>query len=341
MQRLSDRGRGRGHDVRRRRAHDGALGGRRRRKARRHPPDRARARPHRPSRHGARASTCRCSATPTRWWTPKAAAAFATGRRTSPGCRAATADPPGPAPARPGTEARSRSPARSKEGDQIAGFQRDRTAGSCARADRAVAGVRPARARSATASTRLTCGAGAARLSCRATIYNFDTEQARASLRKLAELEPAAAWPGHARPGHRRRARPAAERRQADAVMSRGRRSGAGRRSSPRPAATTRDAQGNVLTPARLADRRREARVRADARRAGSRPAATHEDVVAARVGVAVRAPRGALGDRGRRDRAPARAARAVARRRRQERAWVRGGAARALRRAFPRREAP
>jgi hydroxyacylglutathione hydrolase len=28
-------------------------------------------------------------------------------------------------------------------------------------------------------------------------IYNFDTEQARASVRKLAALEPAAAWPGH------------------------------------------------------------------------------------------------------------------------------------------------
>jgi glyoxylase-like metal-dependent hydrolase (beta-lactamase superfamily II)/predicted ester cyclase len=31
-------------------------------------------------------------------------------------------------------------------------------------------------------------------------IYNFDTEQARASIRKLASLEPAAAWPGHAKP---------------------------------------------------------------------------------------------------------------------------------------------
>jgi glyoxylase-like metal-dependent hydrolase (beta-lactamase superfamily II)/ketosteroid isomerase-like protein len=31
-------------------------------------------------------------------------------------------------------------------------------------------------------------------------IYNFDTEQARASLLKLAEMEPAAAWPGHAKP---------------------------------------------------------------------------------------------------------------------------------------------
>jgi glyoxylase-like metal-dependent hydrolase (beta-lactamase superfamily II)/predicted ester cyclase len=31
-------------------------------------------------------------------------------------------------------------------------------------------------------------------------LYNYDTEQARASLRKLAALEPAAAWPGHASP---------------------------------------------------------------------------------------------------------------------------------------------
>jgi hydroxyacylglutathione hydrolase len=31
-------------------------------------------------------------------------------------------------------------------------------------------------------------------------IYNYDTDRARASLRKLAALEPAAAWPGHAKP---------------------------------------------------------------------------------------------------------------------------------------------
>jgi len=31
-------------------------------------------------------------------------------------------------------------------------------------------------------------------------MYNFDTDQARASLLKLAALEPAAAWPGHATP---------------------------------------------------------------------------------------------------------------------------------------------
>jgi glyoxylase-like metal-dependent hydrolase (beta-lactamase superfamily II) len=30
--------------------------------------------------------------------------------------------------------------------------------------------------------------------------YNYDTVQARASIRKLAEMEPAAAWPGHAKP---------------------------------------------------------------------------------------------------------------------------------------------
>jgi glyoxylase-like metal-dependent hydrolase (beta-lactamase superfamily II)/predicted ester cyclase len=33
-----------------------------------------------------------------------------------------------------------------------------------------------------------------------AQTYNYDTEQARASMRKLAALEPAAAWPGHAQP---------------------------------------------------------------------------------------------------------------------------------------------
>jgi len=31
-------------------------------------------------------------------------------------------------------------------------------------------------------------------------LYNYDTERARESLRKLAALEPAAAWPGHAKP---------------------------------------------------------------------------------------------------------------------------------------------
>jgi hydroxyacylglutathione hydrolase len=30
--------------------------------------------------------------------------------------------------------------------------------------------------------------------------FNLDTEQARASIRKLAALEPSVAWPGHAEP---------------------------------------------------------------------------------------------------------------------------------------------
>jgi glyoxylase-like metal-dependent hydrolase (beta-lactamase superfamily II) len=40
--------------------------------------------------------------------------------------------------------------------------------------------------------------------SCPASVpadtYNYDTQQARESMRKLAEMEPAAAWPGHAKP---------------------------------------------------------------------------------------------------------------------------------------------
>jgi hypothetical protein len=31
-------------------------------------------------------------------------------------------------------------------------------------------------------------------------VYNFDTAQARESIRKLAAMEPAAAWPGHGKP---------------------------------------------------------------------------------------------------------------------------------------------
>ena len=49
---------------------------------------------------------------------------------------------------------------------------------------------------------------------CPSRSYNFDTDQARASMRKLAALEPAAAWPGHAKPADRRRALPAGARRR-------------------------------------------------------------------------------------------------------------------------------
>ena len=61
--------------------------GARRREARRDQADRAGPRAHRPSRHRARRWACRCGATPRRSRTPRAAAACATGRPTSRGCR--------------------------------------------------------------------------------------------------------------------------------------------------------------------------------------------------------------------------------------------------------------
>ena len=85
LQRVPDRGRRRRDAVRRRRAHDDARGGERRREARGHPPDGARPRTHRPPRWRPRWA-CPCCATPTRCRTPKAAAAFATGRRAWSGC---------------------------------------------------------------------------------------------------------------------------------------------------------------------------------------------------------------------------------------------------------------
>ena len=53
---------------------------------------------------------------------------------------------------------------------------------------------------SATASTRVDMWGRDCEPQLPDAVYNFDTEQARASLRKLAALEPAAAWPGHAKP---------------------------------------------------------------------------------------------------------------------------------------------
>ena len=51
--------------------------------------------------------------------------------------------------------------------------------------------------------------------------FNEDTEQARASIRKLAELEPASAWPGHADPLRGDVQGPAAEGRGDDVGGSR------------------------------------------------------------------------------------------------------------------------
>ena len=141
---------------------------------------------------------CPCSATPTRCRTPKAAAAFATGPRASRGC------PPqrqmhrllhryawdgGPVKIA-GTV---------NEGDEVAGFRVIDLPGHA-----------PGQIGLWRESDRLALVSD-----CFYTIdmwgrdcaphvpeptYNFDTEQARASIRKLAALEPAAAWPGHAKP---------------------------------------------------------------------------------------------------------------------------------------------
>ena len=99
-----------------------------------------------------------------------------------------------------GTAARCRSPARSSEGDEVAGFRVVHIPGHAPGHDRAVARGRPRRA-----DERLllhvdpqTGGHGPARVPHAA--FNFDTEQARESIRKLAALDPAAAWPGHADP---------------------------------------------------------------------------------------------------------------------------------------------
>ena len=107
-----------------------------------------------------------------------------------------------------------------------------------------------------------------------AAVYNYDTEQARASMRKLAALEPAAAWPGHAKPAHRRRAQPARTgRRRGLSVGRRARR----QRTQPRaPGSDYTDAEGNVLTPARLAHGGRPgASTRRRSPALGARPSAT------------------------------------------------------------------
>ena len=80
-------------------------------------------------------------------------------------------------------------------------------------------------------------GRGLRRRTCPTTLYNYDTEQARASIRKLAALEPAAAWPGHAEAAHRRRARAARTGRRRG--LSVGRRARRQPRLRARRAATT------------------------------------------------------------------------------------------------------
>ena len=65
--------------------------------------------------------------------------------------------------------------------------------------DRAVAGARPPGAGERLLYTVNLWGRNSAPHAPFET-YSYDTEQARASMRKLAEMEPAAAWPGHGNP---------------------------------------------------------------------------------------------------------------------------------------------
>ena len=87
------------------------------------------------------------------------------------------------------------------EGDEVAGFEVVPAARATRRASSAC-GARPTAWRwSATASTRsIPRPAATAIRACPTTAFNHDTEQARASIRKLAAMEPAAAWAGHAQP---------------------------------------------------------------------------------------------------------------------------------------------
>ena len=215
---------------------------------------------------------------------------------------------------------------------------RDRAPRPRARPDRAVARVRPPGAEQRLLLHARHVGSRLRRPRCPRRLYNFDTEQARASIRKLAALEPAAAWPGHAKPRHRRRAQPARTSCRRGLSVGRRARRQAPREARPRRAATTPTREGNVLTlrgsltPGARREYAQALGGAGDARRGhpGGR--------LAARGRAAVRAPGGPLGDRRRADRAPARAAGALAR------GLPRGahvgapGAARALRRALPRR---
>ena len=76
--------------------------------------------------------------------------------------------------------------------------------------------------------------------------FNLDTEQARASIRKLAALEPSRRWAGHTEPGHGRRARPArAGGRGRVAAWDAGT---PAREARGAETSEYRDAEGNVLT---------------------------------------------------------------------------------------------
>ena len=112
-------------------------------------------------------------------------------------------------------------------------------------------------------------------------IYNYDTEQARESIRKLAALEPAAAWPGHAKPAtgdvRAQLERAAAEREPRGGAAPGAGSAGRERRAARAPSSDYTDTRA---TCSRCAARSRPASRREYARgaRGGTGPLSTRED---------------------------------------------------------------
>ncbi len=105
------------------RAHDDARGRERRREAGRHPPDRARPRPHRPPRHALPALGVPVLLPPRRGAGRRGQRRLSLlAARVSPACRAPAPAPPAAPPLRLGRRTGARSLAPSSEGDEIAGF---------------------------------------------------------------------------------------------------------------------------------------------------------------------------------------------------------------------------
>ena len=167
--------------------------------------------------------------------------------------------------------------------------------------------------------------------------FNLDTEQARASIRKLAELKPSSAWPGHAEPLTRRRRRPARARGRGDLMGKRSRRRGA-QDALAAPESEYRSPAGDVLV---LRGAMSPATRREYAATAAGSPLSREDAWQRAAEFLFERLAR-ALGDRRHRaDHAPEGAARPLSLRHAGRAPVDPRGAARAPRRALPRARAP
>ncbi len=186
---------------------------------------------------------------------------------------AAAPDPPAAAPLRVGRRA-GEDRGHGQRGRRAGGLPRDRAPRPRARADRAVARVRPPGADAATASTRSTCGAATARRDCPSS-STTSTPSRRA--RACASSPPGAGGrvAGARQAGDGRRARPARTgRRRELSVGRRGRRAQRAEKLAA-PTSDYTDADGNVLTLRGSLTPGARLRVRAGARgrrRRGRRP---------------------------------------------------------------------